>query len=298
MMNWKNRKVCVIVLLLFILFVGSSSKSQITTNQNDHGRPVIRKSTGILENDRNSSRDIHRYNLSKNQGFQRAASSWMSELTSLEAVTDEGEAEKLVLVAYDLEGATLTVCIRNTKSTAATIVLEYRNEWEYCSTIDEPIPGDSVTCFKLNGTYAIGDEVRLVTQEGTLVEFKLRYEKQGEIPSLISSELLYVILATGTIIIAGIVIQRRRKQIKRKKEGKKTEAKKKKRPKAVCPYCGRKVKSDDVYCSKCGRILEEKEGHKASEILICPVCKNEIQEDWFSCPYCGVKLKQDDTQIY
>lgn len=34
-----------------------------------------------------------------------------------------------------------------------------------------------------------------------------------------------------------------------------------------------------------------------AEELICPVCGNEIDEDWVSCPYCGVKL-QDDTQFY
>jgi len=31
--------------------------------------------------------------------------------------------------------------------------------------------------------------------------------------------------------------------------------------------------------------------------LTCPLCKNEIEEDWNSCPYCGLKLK-DDTLIY
>jgi len=36
---------------------------------------------------------------------------------------------------------------------------------------------------------------------------------------------------------------------------------------------------------------------KISKILICPLCKNKIQEDWVLCPYCGVKLKED-TQIY
>ena len=31
--------------------------------------------------------------------------------------------------------------------------------------------------------------------------------------------------------------------------------------------------------------------------LICPFCKNEIEEGWVSCPFCGVKL-EDDTRIY
>lgn len=31
--------------------------------------------------------------------------------------------------------------------------------------------------------------------------------------------------------------------------------------------------------------------------LVCPYCKNNIEEDWSSCPYCGAKLKED-TRIY
>jgi len=31
--------------------------------------------------------------------------------------------------------------------------------------------------------------------------------------------------------------------------------------------------------------------------IICPFCKNEIEEDWVSCPHCGTKLK-GDTRIY
>ncbi len=33
------------------------------------------------------------------------------------------------------------------------------------------------------------------------------------------------------------------------------------------------------------------------QVLTCPLCKNEIQEDWALCPHCGVRLK-DDTRIY
>ena len=35
----------------------------------------------------------------------------------------------------------------------------------------------------------------------------------------------------------------------------------------------------------------------ALHTVICPFCKNEIQEDWIVCPHCATKLK-DDTQVY
>jgi DNA-directed RNA polymerase subunit RPC12/RpoP len=31
--------------------------------------------------------------------------------------------------------------------------------------------------------------------------------------------------------------------------------------------------------------------------LVCPYCKNKIEDDWSSCPYCGAKLKED-TRMY
>ncbi len=34
-----------------------------------------------------------------------------------------------------------------------------------------------------------------------------------------------------------------------------------------------------------------------SKKIICPFCKNEIEEHWVSCPLCGTKLK-DDTRVY
>lgn len=41
----------------------------------------------------------------------------------------------------------------------------------------------------------------------------------------------------------------------------------------------------------------EKTKPAASRTVTCPVCRNEIQENWISCPYCGVNL-DDETQIY
>ena len=35
----------------------------------------------------------------------------------------------------------------------------------------------------------------------------------------------------------------------------------------------------------------EKTEIKTSRTAVCPVCNNEIQEDWTVCPHCGVRLK-------
>ncbi|KYK33528.1 MAG: zinc ribbon domain-containing protein [Theionarchaea archaeon] len=72
-----------------------------------------------------------------------------------------------------------------------------------------------------------------------------------------------------------------------------------------CPYCGSKVRPENVFCPICGKkqVEKAKTEKKAAEKeelkpkLICPFCKNEIEEHWVACPICGVKLK-DDTRIY
>ena len=33
------------------------------------------------------------------------------------------------------------------------------------------------------------------------------------------------------------------------------------------------------------------------QLLICPICKNKVQETWDLCPYCGARLR-DNTRIY
>jgi len=61
----------------------------------------------------------------------------------------------------------------------------------------------------------------------------------------------------------------------------------------------RKKKDQDVTIQKERvpepQILEDTQ--PKPQVLTCPLCKNEIQEDWALCPYCGVRLKED-TQIY
>ena len=37
--------------------------------------------------------------------------------------------------------------------------------------------------------------------------------------------------------------------------------------------------------------VEQDKERRLPQILICPQCKNRIQEDWDSCPYCEFKLK-------
>ncbi len=46
-----------------------------------------------------------------------------------------------------------------------------------------------------------------------------------------------------------------------------------------------------------GTLVIPSETEEKPHKLICPFCKNEIEEDWVSCPFCGVKL-EDDTRIY
>ena len=73
-----------------------------------------------------------------------------------------------------------------------------------------------------------------------------------------------VIIIVVVIIVIFVVMQ---------KKGKKTEVKRE---------VGKKEE-----------ITEETKVRK----IICPFCKNEIEEDWVSCPHCGTKLK-GDTRIY
>jgi len=46
-----------------------------------------------------------------------------------------------------------------------------------------------------------------------------------------------------------------------------------------------------------GKVRKRGKRPETAKTLICPLCKNEIQEDWAACPHCGTKLK-DDTRIY
>jgi len=59
-----------------------------------------------------------------------------------------------------------------------------------------------------------------------------------------------------------------------------------------------KFDADDILIQKQKKQKTELRTIKLkSEVLTCPLCKNEIQEDWIACPYCAVRLK-DDTRIY
>ena len=98
---------------------------------------------------------------------------WASGFTSEKTGAESAEAEQLVLENQSLSGAVLTVCIRNATSTGAVITTEYR-EGVLQAALSNTIPGNSVSCFSLNGTYAVGDDVMLVTTEGTQIKFKVR----------------------------------------------------------------------------------------------------------------------------
>ena len=98
---------------------------------------------------------------------------WASGFTSEKTGAEAAEAEQLVLENQSLSGAVLTVCIRNATSTGAVITTEYRGGILQ-SALNQTIQGNSVACFSLNGTYAVGDDVMLVTTEGTQIKFKVK----------------------------------------------------------------------------------------------------------------------------
>lgn len=93
----------------------------------------------------------------------------------------------------------------------------------------------------------------------------------SEFPTEVIAAVILIVIA---IVIIGSVFQLRKRMQKREPE------KREQKP---------AVQTETV-------TKEELEG-EVSKTVTCPVCKNEVQEDWVSCPYCGVRLK-DDTQTY
>jgi flagellin-like protein len=99
---------------------------------------------------------------------------WASGFTSEKTGAESAEAEQLVLEQQSLSGTTLTVYIRNSTSTGATLDAEYKNGALVASGLNTAIAPDAVTTIALTGTYAVGDEVTLVTEEGTQIKFKVK----------------------------------------------------------------------------------------------------------------------------
>jgi flagellin-like protein len=99
---------------------------------------------------------------------------WASGFTSEKTGAESAEAEQLILESQSTSGGVLTVCVRNTTSTGATVTTEYKNGVLEPTGLNQLIPGNQVICFPLNDTYAIGDEVMIVTEEGTQIKFKVK----------------------------------------------------------------------------------------------------------------------------
>ena len=83
------------------------------------------------------------------------------------------EAEQLVLENQELKGTRLKICIRNPGISDAIIIAIYR-DGTFVATVNKVLPRNSITCFDLPGTYYLGNEVTLVTEEGTQIKFKVK----------------------------------------------------------------------------------------------------------------------------
>ena len=99
---------------------------------------------------------------------------WASGFTSEKTGAESAEAEQLVLEQQALSGTVLTVYIRNSTSTGATLDAEYQNGNLVTSGMNTTINADAVTQITLSGSYQVGDEVTLVTEEGTQIKFKVK----------------------------------------------------------------------------------------------------------------------------
>lgn len=100
---------------------------------------------------------------------------WATGFTTQKTGAESAEAEQLVLESQDVSLGILTVYIRNATSTDAVITTEYQRGNLITSTLNATVPGKSVVSITLTGTgYAAGDEVMLVTQQGTQIKFKVK----------------------------------------------------------------------------------------------------------------------------
>jgi len=99
---------------------------------------------------------------------------WASGFTSQKTGAESAEAEQIVLESQDLSSTTLTVYLRNATSTGAILDAEYQDGTLIAQGIGTQIVANSVTQVVLSGAYAVGDEVTLVTREGTQIKFKVK----------------------------------------------------------------------------------------------------------------------------
>jgi flagellin-like protein len=100
---------------------------------------------------------------------------WASGFTSEKTQAESAEAEQLILENQNESGGTVTVCLRNAISTGSTITTEYHDGVLVDSDVGQEIDGNSVACWDLSDTnYSKGDNVMLVSKEGTQIKFKVK----------------------------------------------------------------------------------------------------------------------------
>ena len=73
-----------------------------------------------------------------------------------------------------LQDGSVEACIRNALSGDAWIDTVYKNGQVVASEVNQKIPGNDVICFTLPGTYTAGDDILLISTEGTRIKLKVR----------------------------------------------------------------------------------------------------------------------------
>ncbi|MBU7046525.1 MAG: hypothetical protein HXS54_08815, partial [Theionarchaea archaeon] len=78
---------------------------------------------------------------------------------------------QVFLESMHLEGGVLTVCIRNNTDSDVLFETEYQNGILVQMGSSFVVPAQSTACFTLAGTYAVGDSVMIVTDDGFQIIF-------------------------------------------------------------------------------------------------------------------------------
>ena len=77
------------------------------------------------------------------------------------------------LLRRDLEIGTLEVCIQNDMSEDIVITKEFQNG-RFIAFLNVILKSNSAEMITLHGRYVSGDEVTLMTEKGTVIEFKIK----------------------------------------------------------------------------------------------------------------------------
>lgn len=174
---------------------------------NNQLMPAIHGDTVVWTEGRNDRLDLYGHSLSSRLGF------WITgeDQQPHEGETEDYEAEYLVLETYHLEGAILTVCFQNKLDTESIMSSEYKNDSLITSQLQEILQGNAQTCFSLHGEYAIGDNVTLLTEKGTILSFTVNPE-EVETPSEMDvyTKLVFLIpLLLAAILVLFVILRKK-----------------------------------------------------------------------------------------